>query len=613
MSNWFTNTFNRPAVKAQLPIKAKTPDPGAQVMGGFLYRTVGRVFSSALQRRNKGWVYVCIEKIANAVSSLDWTFLEQKGYDSTGLAKTAPLDRNHWLVQLFENPSGTGPNALEWITWQEIMKMLVRWRRIERAAYLWTPDGTDNGTGKYPVQMWWLPASLVTPIGGKDSIVDHYELQTGRGIKILSRREVAYLPMLGINGEAEQTTLFDTYVQGYSPSEATADAIDADEATIQFIADHYRNGAMPPIVFEASNPQTDEFPDPESFMRKWHQKFQGANAPRGDNVAGWFSAVLSGVKRGLRKREQVGILPVGWQSKVIDLVNNLKNMMGIADKTMEMIAQAFGVPVSMLKGNAANFATARVDNYIFRIDTVEPEAYTLEAVLTRHFRKYDPNVMVKHIPAIDEDPEQLRADEDHLIKHGALTRNELREKRGLKTIKDDEYGDTFFGDKTRLPFELLGQGGDSILKAAGASKIPIPEVQLDGQESVASPAELTAEAAADGAASTEGAPVSPEQSPVVGGNDLRASVGGSAQVGQIQQAFYGGKMPREAAIANLMMLFGFTEEEANKLLPEEEPETLPTVESIGADPLAALPTKSVKAWTDADITAYLATLPEEIN
>jgi hypothetical protein len=141
----------------------------------------------------------------------------------------------------------------------------------------------------------------------------------------------------------------------------------------------------------------------------------------------------------------------GWSLKVVDLVSNIKGMLGIADRTMEAIAQVFGVPISMLKGNAANFATARVDNYLFRVDTVEPEAYTIESVLTRHFRKYDPDVTVAHVPAIDEDPEQVRADEQHLLATGMATPAMLALRRGLPPIPVGKGGESYFIDSRLVP------------------------------------------------------------------------------------------------------------------------------------------------------------------
>lgn len=55
-------------------------------------------------------------------------------------------------------------------------------------------------------------------------------------------------------------------------------------------------------------------------------------------------------------------------------------------------------------------------------------------------------------------------------------------------------------------------------------------------------------------------------------NSLRATVGGSAQVMAIQGAYYSGTLPRDAAIGNLMVMFGFSQQEAELLLPMTPPD-----------------------------------------
>jgi phage gp29-like protein len=64
-------------------------------------------------------------------------------------------------------------------------------------------------------------------------------------------------------------------------------------------------------------------------------------------------------------------------------------------------------------------------------------------------------------------------------------------------------------------------------------------------------------------------------------NELRASVGGSQALLSLQQAVYAGEVPREAAIANAQLLFGFDPMEAQLLFPDVMPEA-----TAAADPNA---------------------------
>lgn len=56
-----------------------------------------------------------------------------------------------------------------------------------------------------------------------------------------------------------------------------------------------------------------------------------------------------------------------------------------------------------------------------------------------------------------------------------------------------------------------------------------------------------------------------------GAQSLRATVGGSQAIADLQRAVYAGEMPREAAVANARIVFGFSPEEAEQLFPQVAP------------------------------------------
>ncbi len=58
------------------------------------------------------------------------------------------------------------------------------------------------------------------------------------------------------------------------------------------------------------------------------------------------------------------------------------------------------------------------------------------------------------------------------------------------------------------------------------------------------------------------------------GTDLRQTVGGLNAIAGLQSDYYAGKLPRPAAVANVMLLFGFSEGEASSLFPEIAPTKL---------------------------------------
>lgn len=62
-----------------------------------------------------------------------------------------------------------------------------------------------------------------------------------------------------------------------------------------------------------------------------------------------------------------------------------------------------------------------------------------------------------------------------------------------------------------------------------------------------------------------------EQSDAVATNDLRATVGGSQAIRELQKMYYAEELPREACIANARIVFGFTDVEAADLFPKTAP------------------------------------------
>lgn len=106
-----------------------------------------------------------------------------------------------------------------------------------------------------------------------------------------------------------------------------------------------------------------------------------------------------------------------------------------------------------------------------------------------------------------------------------------------------------------------------------------PYVQAPAPERITANVDAPDELATDDEKTPDGTPAVPSTDPPEppapptdsSANTLRATVGGSAQVAALQTAFYAGQMPRDAAIANAVIIFGFSDEEANRLFSEQAP------------------------------------------
>jgi len=79
-----------------------------------------------------------------------------------------------------------------------------------------------------------------------------------------------------------------------------------------------------------------------------------------------------------------------------------------------------------------------------------------------------------------------------------------------------------------------------------------------------------------------------EQAETAATGELAQTVGGLTAISALQQSYYEGKIPQEACIANVVLLFGFSREQAASLFPEIPPEKL-TEDEGQAPPEGAAP------------------------
>jgi hypothetical protein len=111
---------------------------------------------------------------------------------------------------------------------------------------------------------------------------------------------------------------------------------------------------------------------------------------------------------------------------------------------------------------------------------------------------------------------------------------------------------------------------------AGAADGGQPPAQPPGQPGQAVEG---ATPAAPAAPAGEGAPMPDQQGTgQAPPNELRTTVGGSTALLELQMSYYKGEIPRDAAMANARLIFGFSNEEAAELFPEREPDAPGAVE-----------------------------------
>jgi hypothetical protein len=184
-----------------------------------------------------------------------------------------------------------------------------------------------------------------------------------------------------------------------------------DREVSAYLARLFANNTVPPLIAKF----------PERFDQDEWQKLKSAwNEELPDYK---LRALLGG---GMQlELPPKGELSVGYDS--------------VSKDVRSQISQVFGVPPGMLDGSFQNRATAEVQFAIFRQNTIDPEALYIAEEFTRHFRRWEEDVLIEANPYEYADPDADMRQEEFELKWGIKTINDARGERGYDPIPN---GDT---------------------------------------------------------------------------------------------------------------------------------------------------------------------------
>jgi hypothetical protein len=147
-----------------------------------------------------------------------------------------------------------------------------------------------------------------------------------------------------------------------------------------------------------------------------------------------------------------------WQYLQIGLSN--ADMQAIeSDKwTVEKIAMQCGVPLSVMGvRDAANYATARIDDLRFRRYTVKPLITFIQKTINSEIVSgFDPNLEIVFEVSGLVDLDQVVSAFGPLFDRGGISINELRALAGLKADPENELWNSHYITAAYTPLELSG-------------------------------------------------------------------------------------------------------------------------------------------------------------
>lgn len=412
--------------KAKQPESTKVIKPYA---GSTLYTPNTDPYYSEYDAAFRSTSYSCLKLRAEAMSCLKYQF-----YSKTSQNDKVELPLDHWIVTLFNRPN---PEFRR----KEIFRLLQYWLDLNGNAFVYAPL---NGM-PYPVQMWVLQSSSVRIIYGNDGI-DHYSYNyQGMTYDFLPDEIIHFRTILPGTGQQKDHI-------GTSLVSLALDQIVADKELNNYLKRYLANDTVPPMVLEM--PTGTEIADEtaDALRTQWASKL-----PKHKLVA----VLQDGMKA-------VPLLAGG----VAGGTTSMKDIDTILEKR---IATIYGIPTSKLTGENTTFASAKLADWSFRMDTIEPLAQDICEAFTMHFEMFEPNILVDFEEFRYEDEDQEMKEREFKFKYGLTTINEERTEEGLLPVV----------------------GGDVVLIASGM-------VTLD---SIINPPTIPAAPVATPAASIEPTPV----------------------------------------------------------------------------------------------------------
>lgn len=435
--------------RAISPVDLFRYTPGAPVFSADTATKLNKI------RHYRGWVYVAVRVIAEKISQLrpsvgikrrvvngkskhltKSTRLRLKATSVfTESEDIEPLE-DHDLALLLDDPNEPETSADLWY------KTVMYWE-LTGIAYWWLPK-TNSGQ---PAEIWVLPSHWVTPIGGRDEIVEFYRITPYEG-----SFQVAEIPADDIIVIKHPSPY--SFVDGFSPLDGGTTWIDQAESADSSRWYQLANAHNAGMVLE----------------------LDGELEPSAEDLDAAY-AMLDQRMRGPSKNRLPLVLPPGWKSggrygmssEELDYATSV-------DQIRDMVLALFRVPKGVLgiEPGVAN-TSAYAPNAYFFDQCINPKLQYLGQILTEKLakRRYDEKLCIYWHNAAPLNPQEEQIKWDNALKAGACTYNEYR----TGYLNTDPYEG--FGDEPLVPSGMVpmptGETGMEPILEVGGTQNTLPE------------------------------------------------------------------------------------------------------------------------------------------
>lgn len=337
-----------------------------------------------------GTVFACLQLRANGLMSVDMKSYRELNWQKEELANS------HWINRLMSNPN-------PYFTYSQIFKSIQNWYDINGNAFVWTPKlGYE-----YPLQMWVLNPTRVRVIRGGDDFIKEYRYQSANdGVFTMPAEEVIHFSNL-FPASAKPDEMIGMNIFGKGIVSSVLPYANIDQEVSAFLTRLFQNDAVPPIIATSAENVDGELWN--SLKEQWNEALPNFR----------LRALLDGgLQLTMPPESQIGI-----------------SFDSVSRDVRSQIAQVFGVPTGMLTGEFQNRATAEVQYAVFRQQTIDPVAIYMAEEFTRHFRRFEDDVLIQAQPYEFADVDSQIKQEEFELKYGIKTINDARRDRGYDTIQ----------------------------------------------------------------------------------------------------------------------------------------------------------------------------------
>ena len=356
-----------------------------------------------------GWLFACVNVIANSVAAVPWTLYE--------------LDKNNERKEITEHPLIDLLNHINpYQSRYQYFYISTMYKKLVGESF-WQLNFDGKGQ---PVEMWLAPPAFMSVIPSPTKYIDHYEYNRNNVKVSFTVEEIIHIM---------SPDPYNPY-RGKSEAQALADVIDSERYAAKMQNKLFYNDARPGfmIKYPAENLPNNE--TRKELMQEWDERYKG-----------------------YRNSGKAAFL---WGGEPSNITLSPKDMdfANLRGFDRDTIMGAYRVPKSVMGiTEGSNRATADATNYTFAMYVVRPELTAIREALNKELVTFYPGKL--YLDFENPVPEDTTAGINNTVnvyKAGLVTKDEARAMIDLTPVEDGT-GEEYFVQPS--PF---GAGtGDNVL------------------------------------------------------------------------------------------------------------------------------------------------------